>query len=98
MQSLSTAGKLFTAGALLLQNSQLSALDFFENVDADYGIDPYGPVPLREDENGVIVPDTSLRFSDADIETLRRNVDPCSTSENHGMDLYEQTLQTLTPL
>ena len=51
--------QLFTAGALLLQNSQLSALDFFENVDADYGIDPYGPVPLREEENGVIVPDTS---------------------------------------
>lgn len=92
---------MFTAGALLLQNSQLDALDFFENVDADYGIDPDGPVPFGGEENGVIVPDTSLRFSDGDLETLHHNIDPCSTSENYGMDLYEQTLQyitTLTPI
>ena len=90
--------QLFTAGALLLQNSQLDALDFFENVDADYGIDPDGPVPSGGEENGVIVPDTSLRFSDGDLETLHHNIDPCSTSENYGMDLYEQTLQYITPI
>ena len=35
--------QLFTAGAMLLQNSQIAALDFFHSVDESYGIDPDGP-------------------------------------------------------
>ena len=38
--------QLFTAGCLLLQNSQLPVLDFFDAVDDTYGTDPDGPPSL----------------------------------------------------
>ena len=86
--------QLFTAGALLLKNSQLSALDFFHQVDPDYGVDPDGPLPVSDDDvEGVSVPETSLRLSDADMTIIRQNiVDPFGHSDNYGVDLYEQTV------
>ena len=90
--------QLFTAGSLLLQNSQLAALDFFHAVDETYGIDLDGPVPLSE---GVSVPQTSFTFSADDILSLQQSVDPCGITDNYGIDLYEQTLQfisNLTPI
>ena len=53
--------QLFTAGALL-QYSQLTVLDFFDNVDDDYGSDPDGPIPTEEEESGISVPETTLTF------------------------------------
>ena len=50
--------QLFTAGCLLLQNSQLPALDFFHAVDDAYGIDPDGPLSLSE--GSVVVPQSTL--------------------------------------
>ena len=97
LKSSRTAGhkspqQLFTAGALL-QNSQLSTLDFFHQVDPDYGIDPDGPPPVSDDDvEGVSVPETSLRLSDADMTITRQNVDPFGHSDNYGVDLYEQTV------
>ena len=90
--------QLFTAGALLLQHSQLIALDFFDNVDEDYGTDPDGPIPAEEEETGVSVPQTSLTFSDSGMAILQQNIDPFDATENYGMDLYEQTLQYITSL
>ena len=86
--------QLFTAGCLLLQNSQIPALDFFHSVDGDYGIDPEGPLPPSE--GGVFVPQSSLRFSDEDIHFLRQNIDPCGPSDNYGIDLYEHTVQFIS--
>ena len=91
--------KLFTAGCLLLQNSGISALDFFHSVDEMYGVDPDGPIPLSD--QSVLVPQTQLKFSDSDIQLLKQRVDPCGITENYGIDLYELTLQfisTLTPI
>ena len=96
--------QLFTAGALLLQNSQLSSLDFFHQVDSDYGIDPDGPLPVSDDDRdveGVSVPETSLRFSDSDMTIIKQTIDPSGYSDNYGIDLYEQTvsfISTLNPL
>ena len=64
--------QLFTAGCLLLQNSQLPALDFFHSDDT-YGTDTDGPLSLSE--GSVSVPQSSLRFCDADIH-LKQNIDP----------------------
>lgn len=97
-----TPQQLFTAGALLLQHSQLIALDFFDNVDDNYGTDPDGPIPAEEEETGVSVPQTSLTFTDTNMAILQQNIDPFGATENYGMDLYEQTLQynitSLTPV
>ncbi len=82
--------QLFTSGMLLLQNSELEAFDFFHGVDDAYGVDPDGPISTVE--GGVQVPqNTSL--SDSDLQTLRLTVDPLSSSDNHGIELFEQTLQ-----
>ena len=86
--------QLFTAGCLLLQNSHIPALDFFHSIEETYGIDPDGPVPLNEES--ITVPQTRLRFSDADIHLLKQYVDPCSASPNYGIDLYERTLEFIS--
>lgn len=88
--------QLFTAGCLLLQNSQISALDFFHSVDDLYGVDPDGPIPHTD--QGVSVPRTSINFSDSDIQQLKRTVDPCGISENYGFDLYEETIKFISTL
>ena len=47
--------QLFISGTLRLQNSGLVAMDFFEDVDEDYGIDEDGLVPDAS-EGGVEIP------------------------------------------
>ena len=41
--------QLFNAGALLLQNSGLTALDFFDSVGDDYGVDPDRQISTEQD-------------------------------------------------
>ena len=86
--------QLFTAGAILLQNSQLPGLDFFHEVDDQYGIDMDGPLPVDGGQH-VQIPSTSLHFSDSDMDFLRRCVDPCAPSDSYGINLYEQVLQII---
>ena len=80
--------QLFTAGMLLLQNSQLSALDFFDNVDELYGVNPNGSVPIENAATTVDVPQSSLHFSNQDMQTLKLTVDPCAASDNYGIDIH----------
>ena len=84
--------QLFTAGMLLLQNSGLTALDFFDRVDADYGIDDDASVP-SEDTNAVQIPESTYILNDESFELLRHAVDPLQHSDNYGIDIYELTLQ-----
>ena len=87
--------QLFVAGAILLQGSQIAGLDFFNEVDEFYGIDPSSPLPV--DSNGQVeVPESPLHFSDRDLLSLRQVVNPCAASDNYGIDLYEQTLEIIT--
>ena len=85
--------QLFTAGALLLQNSELAALDFFHNVSDAYGIDDDGPIPVHNGGVHVEVPQNTFGMSLDHMESLRRAIDPCGPSDNYGIDLYEQALQ-----
>lgn len=87
--------QLFTAGCLILQHSQMASLDFFENVDEDYGVDYDGPVTAQY---GIEVPQISLRFSDDDVENLRTHINPCALSDNFGIDIYERTLNFISTL
>ena len=86
--------QLFAAGAILLQSSNLPGLDFFHEVDQDYGIDTNGPIPGDADTH-VEVPESPLHFLDDNLLYLRETVDPCAPSNNHGIDLYEQTLEII---
>ena len=86
--------QLFTAGCLLLQHSGLAALDFFEDVDDNYGIDYDAPPSSQEDQ--VVVPQSSVRLSSQQFAELKYQVNPLSSSDDFGMDLYEQTIQYLS--
>ncbi len=87
--------QLFTAGCLLLQNSHIPALDFFNTVDERYGIDLDGPVVLSD---GISIPRSNLNFSAADMALLEQHIDPQGVTDNYGIDLYEQTLQYISHL
>ena len=90
--------QLFTAGMLILRHSGLIALDFFNQVDSTYGIDEDGPVPTDDDNLAVQIPECSYTLSDTDFALLQQTVDPLSSSDDYGIDLYEQTLQFIDRL
>ena len=50
-----TPNQLFTMGMLQLKNSGLTAVDFFDIIDDNYGVEEDGLVP-EEDDEGVEVP------------------------------------------
>ena len=86
--------QLFTAGALLLRHSQLPGLDFFETVDDTFGLDPDAP-PTVDADGTVVVPDIDRHLNEDRLTRLRQHIDPLSTSESYGMDLYEQALEII---
>ena len=88
--------QLFTAGALLLWHSQLSALDFFEDIDDSYGIDTEGPTP--SDEGNVVVPEISLNVNEEDFSRLQQLVDPLAVCDDYGINLYQQTVEFIKTL
>ena len=70
--------QMFGAGAILLQSSQMPGLDFFNEVDEYYSIDPTGPIPTDGDAH-VEVPESPMRFSESNLTSLRQTVDPCAS-------------------
>ena len=78
---------------------QASCFRFFDHItDSTYGIDEDGPVPTDDDESVVQIPDCSYTLNDSDFTLLQQTIDPLSSSEEYGIDLYEQTLQFLDHL
>ena len=76
-----------------------SQIRLFHEVDEYYGVDhdPNGPIAVENDAH-VEVPQSSLHFSDTDLSSLRQTVDPCAPSDNHAINLYEQTLDIILNL
>ena len=66
-----------------------------DTVDAMYGVDNSNPLPVS-DGSGVNVPSITPNVSLELLTQLRQQVDPLSTSPNHGIDLYEQALSIFT--
>ena len=83
--------QLFISGALRLQRSGLAALDFFEAVDEEYGLEEEGLVP--NEDVGVVVPHNTFALVDEHQQELLQSVNPLVDSNNYGIELYEQTLQ-----
>ena len=89
--------QLFTAGMLLLQHSQHIAMDFFNSVNEQYGIDDDGPEPDLE-ASGVEVPQLTYQISAHDLHQLQNTVNPLTVSENFGIDLYQNVVQFISQL
>lgn len=83
---------LFTSGMLILQRSRLSALDFFDHVDSEYGVDEDAPVPSY-DSSSVEIPASTYQVTLCKLHTaIQHAVDPLCPPGDYSVDLYEQTL------
>ena len=89
--------QLFTAGCMLLQQSQLTAFDFFSDVTDLYGIDPDGPEPIDNDGT-VVVPSLNYQLEPEDYQQLTVTINPLSPSSNFGIDLYEEVVEFIDSL
>ena len=85
--------QLFVQGYLSLQRSGLVALDFAEQVDTNYGIEEHGLATL---ESQVEVPQSLLTVPESALEQLRQQVNPLRSSDNYGIELYEEALRFIT--
>ena len=85
------------AGALQLRNSRMVALDFFDNVNSDYyGVDEEG-LAANEDD-AVVVPENGFNLTDEQFQQLQQSVNPLADSDNHGIELYEETIEFIVNL
>lgn len=86
--------QLFTAGMLRLRHSGLIALDFFDNVDNEYGSE--GDFSLvHEDTEGVSIPASTIDPTDEQLAELRESVDPHTTCDDYGISQYCQALDII---
>ena len=68
----------------------MSGLDFLNNVDPLNGMEEQGLV--TNDDEGVEVPECDFFLTEEHFLQLQQTVDPLRSSDNHGIELYEQTL------
>ena len=86
--------QLFAAGLLLLKHSGLTAFDMFSDVNNTYGVDDESPIP-SEDNSTIDVPESSYLISQRDYVRLIQAIDPLDSSNDYGINLYEQTVHFL---
>lgn len=84
--------QLFSAGALCLRNSGAVAVDFFDHVEDNYGVEEEGVVM---NDGGVEIPENRIQLSGAQYSELQSRIDPLTDSDDFGVELYERTLDFL---
>ena len=88
--------QLYVAGTLRLRNSGLIAVDFFDDVDEDYGFDEDGLT--SESDSGVEVPDVRFSLTVEHMGMLLDRIDPLAPSDSFVINLYRQTLQFIADI
>ena len=86
--------QLYTAGTLRLQQSNIQALDFFEDVDNAYGIDE-NVTWAPNAETTVNVPGTRVNVAPETYALLQAQIDPLAESDNFGIELFESAVRLL---
>jgi len=87
-----TPYQLFVAGALRLQHSGLQAVDFF---------DRHQSITIEDENEGptlpetVMIPESQITLTPEQQQTLLQTVNSLADSNNHGIELYEATVQLL---
>ena len=80
-----TPNQLFTEGALRFHNSDQVAVNFFDNQSDMYGVD----------FDGVVIPANRVNLTDEQIEELKASIDALAESDDHGLDIYQHTVDFL---
>ena len=71
--------QLFSAGALCLRNSGAVAVDFFDHVEDNYGVEEEGVVM---NDGGVEIPENHIQLSGAQYSELQSRIDPLTDSDD----------------
>ena len=86
--------QIFVAGLLRPRESRITALDFFDNISSDqYGVEEEGLVGNSITENNVIIPENPFGLTNQQIHQLEEEINPLEASQNHGIELYEATVE-----
>lgn len=88
-----TPNQLFTSGSLRMHLSGTMALDFFDEVSDDYGVEQDGIAPDNED--GVSVPLIHIELSEEQKALLKETIDPLEACDDYGISLYSRAVQLL---
>ena len=93
----STPSQLFTTGALRLRHMGLVALDFFDVISDNYGIDTSDALIVNDDDDNdrIETPDTTIQLTDDQLADLRSTINPLSDSDNYGIELYVQAVDMI---
>ena len=76
-----------------LQQSGLHGLDFFLNVNENYGVEELGLPPEEAGNQVLSISDLQFHLMEDDLQQLQELVNPLQESHNYGIDLYLMTLQ-----
>ena len=90
-----TPNQLFTFGALQLQHTGLVALDFFERVSQEYGLDDADSRSEESTDEGVPVPRNAITLEEEQLEYLRSEVNPLEECDDYGISIYLKTVEVL---
>ena len=82
-----TSNQLYAYGALQLQHSGLVALDFFDNVTEEYGLDDDGDSVNENSTEGLPIPRSAFHLTEEQLKLLQSEVIPLQLSENYGIDI-----------
>jgi len=95
-----TPNQLFTAGVLQLWKLKITAFDFFNSVDDNYGIDTDDSVANDHDDEGdaegAPIPHSTVQLSEEQLRELQSSVNLQTDDGNHGMSHYQQIVQYIS--
>ena len=81
----------------MIRNKQggMPALDYFQPVDNEYGVENAGCCSQIDQSNSISVPEVQVNVTEKMLEVLKQSVDPLGDSNNFRIDLYEIVLNLL---
>lgn len=87
--------QLFIAGALRLRESRMTAFDYYDHISCiQYGVEEQG-ISVSDASNSVIIPDNPFSLTEEQLQQLHQLIDPLTSSQNHGIELYEATVELI---
>ena len=94
-----TGGKsplqLYTEGMLTTKHSGLPALDYFNEVDSDYGYGDDGFVHDTVDYERVVIPPIDIDVTSQQLQLLQ-NISINQDEDMYGLNTFEQVVHVLS--
>ncbi len=97
-----TPYQIWTEGFYSRANSSQPVVRIaLEDRDVDpvnYGVDDNGPLPELQTNNHVVVPRSTIELTEEQMIALLLAINPLEEDNNHGIDIYNHTVQTVTDI